>query len=263
MKNVIALLMVLGLVAPLMADTDVTVSADGADATISAATTGGIRGVGIEVRMEAGMSLTAVDVLDPCYNAYIDYYYANGVTVLPGDGHPIADADIAGPLALPVSDPCFVVCIGVLDESGNQAAADSSDIVKLTFSGEGNVCIYPDAERGGIVGDDLGVVTVAGCVEVGAVSVCLGDVVTNTTQVPPADGVVTFADINYTLGVYAAGGFAPIAVVSGDVLFAMDVVTNTTQVPPSDGVVTFADINFILGQYAAGGFAPIVCPTPW
>lgn len=69
---------------------------------------------------------------------------------------------------------------------------------------------------------------------------CLGDIVSNTTFMPPPDGVVDGADLGFLLTEWGRnpGSLA-------------DLVTNATFMPPPDGVVDGADLAAMLGAWGA------------
>jgi hypothetical protein len=179
-------MLVLAFAMPLLADVSVTVAEGTANdeiAEVSLAISGGavVRGLAVTVTI-TGANLAAIaDVTDVMagFNAYIDYYYSNtgflgslpGETSLPGTGaHCVARADAAGVLtALPATT--FSISLGALDNSGNQGGVTAGGLlckIKLSnFAGAtANVCVAPDALRGGIVGDTLGTVTVASCANI-------------------------------------------------------------------------------------------------
>ncbi len=183
MRKVLPILLAIAIAAPALADVTVSVAEGTANdeiAEVSLAISGDavVRGLAIKVTI-TGADLAAIaDVTEvmSAFNAYIDYYYSNtgflgtlpDETYLPGSGaHALADPDAAGVLAtLPATT--FVISLGALDNSGNQGGVTTGGLlakVKLSnFAGsDAQVCIEPDALRGGIVGDNLGTVSATGC----------------------------------------------------------------------------------------------------
>jgi hypothetical protein len=123
------------------------------------------RGIALKISLSDGAYIVgAGDVLssDPCYNVNIDYAYdpctGDPCDYQIGEGHPLADADGPG-----VPDPCvsvFSICMGSLDQSGNQdagpSASDDLITLQLHFSGSDTTAtIQVDSLRGGVVGSQL------------------------------------------------------------------------------------------------------------
>ncbi|HOQ05957.1 MAG TPA: hypothetical protein PKY88_12180 [Anaerohalosphaeraceae bacterium] len=183
MRKVLPILLAIAIAAPTWANVTVSVAEGTANdqiAELNLAIDGGsvVRGMAIKVTI-TGADLAAIaDVTDvmSAFNAYIDYYYSNpgflgtlpSETALPGTGaHALANPDAAGVLStLPATT--FVISLGALDNSGNQGGVTAGGLlakIKLSnFAGtSAQVCIEPDALRGGVVGDDLGTVSVSGC----------------------------------------------------------------------------------------------------
>lgn len=189
MRKVLPILLAIAIAMPALADVTVSVAEGTADdqiAELSIAIDGGavVRGAAVKVTISGAELAAIADVTDVMagFNAYIDYYYSNSdflgslpdETALPGTGaHPLADPDAAGVLAtLPATT--FVISLGALDNSGNQGGITAGGLlakVKLSnFAGSSaQVCIEADALRGGIVGDNLGTVTVSGCADIASI----------------------------------------------------------------------------------------------
>ncbi len=186
MRKVLPILLAIAIAAPTWANVTVSVSEGAANdeiAELNLAIDGGsvVRGLALKVTI-TGANLAAVaDVTNvmSAFNAYIDYYYSNpgflgslpNETALPGTGaHALANPDAAGVLStLPATT--FVISLGALDNSGNQGGVAAGGLlakIKLSnFTGSSaQVCIEPDALRGGIVGDSLGTVSAAGCASI-------------------------------------------------------------------------------------------------
>lgn len=72
----------------------------------------------------------------------------------------------------------------------------------------------------------------------GEPEVCLGDFVSNTTFQPPADGIVSGADLGFLLGEWGVSPGSP-----------ADIVDANTFLPPGDGVVDGADLAILLGNW--------------
>lgn len=186
MRKVLPILLAMAIAAPALADVTASVSdATGGVAQIDLAIDGGaiVRGVALKVTI-TGAELASIDdvvIVDPRFNAYIDYYYSNtgfldglaDETELPGTGaHAVADPLAAGVLpSVPATE--FVISVGALDNSGAQGGVDTSavlaQITLSNFAGStAQVCVEADALRGGIVGDTLGTVTDSACADVSA-----------------------------------------------------------------------------------------------
>ncbi|HOL89512.1 MAG TPA: hypothetical protein PK054_11035 [Anaerohalosphaeraceae bacterium] len=184
MRKVLPILLAIAIAAPALADVTVSVSDAGSEtAQIALAIDGGavVRGVALKVTITGAELAAIADVTDvmAAFNAYIDYYYSNpgflgglaDETALPGTGaHALADPDAAGVLAtLPATT--FVISLGALDNSGSQGGVAAGGVlanIKLSnFGGStAQVCIEPDALRGGIVGDNLGTVSATACADI-------------------------------------------------------------------------------------------------
>lgn len=164
MKKILATLVVLALVMPAMAadiDFDVVDNGDGSFSIVYVATTAP-RGLALAIDTDTVdiADTSAASDWDVAFNCFMDY-----ASVTPGydlgDGHPLAAKDVAGEPACPTNE--FSVCMGVLDEGGNQGAGPlgttATPIVVATIltdleAGEcAHITIGEDAFRGGVVGD--------------------------------------------------------------------------------------------------------------
>ncbi|MCK4629524.1 MAG: hypothetical protein KAT56_11005 [Sedimentisphaerales bacterium] len=169
MKNVIIMLAVIAMAAPLYA-------ADPCDVEFSGVGTGGSlvisytcndpctpRGIGLKCEVLNGDTVdvdSGAVVVDPCFNTFIDYAFMDPCNFTIGAGHPMADPCFAG-----VLDPCtgvyeFSICMGVLDQTGNKNAgpAASSPLVSIPLAstvGSVTIRISEDILRGGVVGSAL------------------------------------------------------------------------------------------------------------
>jgi hypothetical protein len=207
MKKFLPILLAAALCLPALADVTVSVSdATGGVAQINLAITGTsvVRGValkvtvtGAEADIDAASDLTVVET---GFNAYVDYYYSNpsflGGLVdendLPGGGaHALADPDAAGVLDLATAKSVFSICLGALDNSGAQGGVDNTTggvlaTIQLDNFADASaqVCVEPDGLRGGIVGDDLGVVTDTACGDIAepVPPTCFSDNLGNFTE---------------------------------------------------------------------------------
>jgi len=74
----------------------------------------------------------------------------------------------------------------------------------------------------------------------GAAPVCMGDVVSNESFLPPGDGTVDGADLAYLLNEWGRNPGSP-----------ADFVTSRTFLPPADGVVDGADLAALLVAWGA------------
>jgi hypothetical protein len=257
MKKILASLLVLALCAPAMADVAITAIADGQDVDISIAVSGGavVRGLALTLDAGAGMTVdpSSASAVNADFNAYIDYYQANGVTELPGgSAHPLATVGAPGPLTAAVEDA--VLCLGVLDQTGAQKGygsdGDASGLLAtITYTGSGDVCLSEDMFRGGIVGDNLGTVSVqVDCVSVGGTgcATCLGDVT--------GDNVVDlFNDLLNIALALDANGYADISPVPAELICA--------DTDGNDVLDLFTDLLNIALALDANGYADIPCPA--
>ncbi len=165
MKN---LMLVLVLVAAVPAMAVVTFTAEdigGGQLKISYTTTEGDLPRGIALRIEiTGTGTIDEDAMvahDPAFNTFIDWAYSNPSGYVVGNGHAMANP--AGPGVLPPGFHTLAsVCMGVLDEGGNQVAgpatADPLITLQLVGIGSASVEITADTLRGpdsGVVGSTL------------------------------------------------------------------------------------------------------------
>ncbi|MCK5271240.1 MAG: hypothetical protein KAJ52_01640 [Sedimentisphaerales bacterium] len=169
MKNVIIMLAVIAMAAPLYAadPCDVVFAGDGSTGSLvlSYTTNNGAlpRGIGLKCEVLAGDTVDVDSdavVADPCFNTFIDYAFMDPDNFVIGAGHPMADPCYAG-----VLDPCtgvdvFSICMGALDQTGNQNAGPATSTmlvgVPLTSTaGSVTIRISEDILRGGVVGSAL------------------------------------------------------------------------------------------------------------
>ena len=128
------------------------------------------RGVALKVTITGNGEIQNGDLgdglvsIDAAYNTYIDWANSNPVAYAVGDGHPFADPTGAGAVTFPASE--FSVCMGVLDETGNQlpGPGTSANLITIQLQGSGTVGVVVDAdysrapdggEGGGAVGSVL------------------------------------------------------------------------------------------------------------
>ena len=172
MKKILATLVLLALVMPAAA-VDVTVVPSATETCafdIMINTTGAevVRGVAVTVSLDAATvgdatngENGAVVAVNSAMNCYMDYASTTPATYALGDGHPLADLSAAGEPTFPASD--FSVCLGVLDETGNQGGLNTGGTAEvlctIVVSGSTTVTIAEDTYRGGIVGDDIDTVS--------------------------------------------------------------------------------------------------------
>lgn len=166
MKRLMAIL-VLVVAVPAMAAVNITaVDATGGKLQIAYTTTDGDlpRGVALRISLSNGavVDTTAPVVVDPAFNAFIDWAYSNPLNYAVGDGNPLAKFDMAGALDADAAD--FSVSMGVLDPTGNQGAGPASTTNLITIQLKSipldgtNVTISGDTLRGpasGVVGSVL------------------------------------------------------------------------------------------------------------
>jgi hypothetical protein len=164
MKKILVALLVLALGIPALADVAVTwTDLGGGHLQIKVAPTAGaaVRGVALKLTRTAGDAAigATTDAAVTQFNTNIDYAFSHSATYDVGQGHPLATADQAGELAdFPAST--FSLCSGYLDASRAGVVVDSFFDVYYTLTTDSTITIELDPIRGGIVGDDLGAVTV-------------------------------------------------------------------------------------------------------
>lgn len=169
----LALLLVLAMAVPAMAAVTFTADGDGSLKIYYTADPGdNPRGVALRISLSDGATCGPDDVVavNPQFNTYIDYAASNPGNFEVGQGHPLAKATEAGALDAAASE--FSVCIGVLDEAGNQAPASDGGphlLVELNVSADCTATICADTLRGpdsGVVGSVLESNLQEGCIEV-------------------------------------------------------------------------------------------------
>jgi hypothetical protein len=166
MKKYICLIMVICLTASFAQAQDVTFSLSGSGAlVIDYTSTTPPRGIALKCTVLGG-DLVSIDTgavtQDPCFNTNIDYAYTEytgGGTYNIGDGHPIADPCGPGVLAPTTDIDQFSICLGVLDQSGNQKPGPSATTlvtVPLTSAASSvTILVEEDGLRGGVAGSQL------------------------------------------------------------------------------------------------------------
>jgi hypothetical protein len=121
-----------------------------------------VRGLALNVQLSNNATAVYSDIvsINPAFNVFIDYAFAYpGYNI--GDGHPFANPGAPSPVISPVS--FFSISMGVLGPTGGGAPAVVPNL--LTFriqdggAGFSSVTLSPDALRGGVVGDNIGTVT--------------------------------------------------------------------------------------------------------
>jgi len=169
----LALLAVLAMAVPAMAAVTFTATGDGSLKIYYSAPEGEApRGVALRVSLSDDAVAGPDDVVavNPEFNTYIDFAASNPGNFNVGDGHPLAKATEAGALEAAASE--FSICMGVLDESGNQAPASTGDdilLIELNVSASCTATICADTLRGpdsGVVGSVLESNLQEGCIEV-------------------------------------------------------------------------------------------------
>ena len=125
----------------------------------------GIRGIALNVRLSDNATAVYSDTVSihPVFNTFIDYSITNPTGFDVGVGHPFAYPGQAGALEDPAS--FFTLCMGALDLTGGQALAPAVVENMITFrildggAGFSFVTLSEDALRGGVIGDNIGTVT--------------------------------------------------------------------------------------------------------
>ena len=170
MKNVIIMLAVIAMAAPLFAQDVIFTEGDcsGGNLVLNYTTNNGAlpRGIGLKCEVLNGDTVdvdAAGTTADAAFNTNIDYafskYLAAEIYAI-GDGHPIADPCGPGVLDPATGVDVFSICMGVLDQSGNQgagpaAAAPLVSIPLTSTAGSVTIRISEDDLRGGVVGSAL------------------------------------------------------------------------------------------------------------
>ena len=168
MKNVIIMLAVVAMAAPLFAQ-DVTFTegdCSGGSLVLNyTCADPGVtpRGIGLKCEVLAGDTVDVDSdavVADPCFNTFIDYAFMDPCNFAIGDGHPMADPCGAGVLDPSTGVDVFSICMGALDQTGNQLAGPgaSSPLVSIPLAstaGSVTIRISEDDLRGGVVGSAL------------------------------------------------------------------------------------------------------------
>jgi hypothetical protein len=155
MKKLVLALMVIGIAIPAMALDISLVDNGGGSATIqyTASATEFVRGVAIIVTSD--VPITAVSGINPQFNTYMDAASEDPANYIIGvTGTPIADPAAVGQLPLPALS--ISLSLGVLDQSGSQAAASSNgtyNLATIETCQAATITIEEDPLRGGIVGD--------------------------------------------------------------------------------------------------------------
>lgn len=174
-EKIVMILAVLLMAAPALATVNFVaedVGGDSGQLKISYTCDGGElpRGIALKVTLTGnnGHVVDAGDVIStaPEYNTYIDYANSNPVDYEVGDGHPLADPAGAGVVTFPASE--FSVCMGVLDETGNQLPGPGTcaNLITIQLHGDADddVTVTVDADYsrapdggggGGAVGSTL------------------------------------------------------------------------------------------------------------
>jgi len=174
MKNLIALLVMVLMASPLMADEITITASDSGGGVLSVFYTvvsGAPVGISLNFACSDGATTTAAGVtnVDPLFPVYLDQAHDTGSTYNfdPVQGSPLANADAAGVPAGAVST--FAICMGRL---GQAAPALGTPIklcdIQLTQGTAASTCvtIAADTLRGGVVGSVFTVNVPAACVEV-------------------------------------------------------------------------------------------------
>lgn len=195
MKKLLVSLLVLACVAPALADVAITATDEGdGQLKISILPSGGavVRGVALKLSNTDGAVIDAVaDVVATQFNTFIDYAYSNPVGYDVGEGDPIADPDGPGVATLPAGT--FSLSAGYLDQGGDQGGVEVESFFDVFFdiTVDSTIDIELDTLRGGVVGDNLGTVTVqpSQLLAAGGCN-CMGDI--------NADGLVDLFNDLYT-----------------------------------------------------------------
>jgi hypothetical protein len=172
-EKIVMILAVLVMAAPAMAAVNfVAEDAGSGQLKISYTCDGGEepRGIALKVTLAGnnGHIESEADVIsmEAAYNTYIDWANSNPAGYAVGDGHPLADPAGAGVVTFPASE--FSICMGSLDETGNQLPGPGTcaNLITIQLHGDAddNVSVTVDADYsrapdggggGGAVGSTL------------------------------------------------------------------------------------------------------------
>jgi hypothetical protein len=202
MKKLVLTMLVVALAIPALAvDIKLVDNGDGTGTIVYSAAAGEkLRGVSLEVTLTGGALTAANDVVanlavNPEFNVFMDSAWeeetnGDGFTQEDiGTGTPLAIAgktdgvNNKGPIVSAAGVTNFSICMGVLDEDGDEikqeAAAEGTDIALITIAVDGatDVTIIADPIRGGVAGQELVALTIGGdtAITIGD-DACAGDI---------------------------------------------------------------------------------------
>ena len=260
MKKVIIMLAVVAMAAPTFADVIFTGDGSTGSLVISYTTTDGDlpRGIGLKCEVLAGDTVdvdAAGTTTDAAFNTNIDYAFSKYLaaeTYAIGDGNPLADPDGPGVLDPTTGVSVFSLCMGVLDQSGNQGAgpATAASLVSVPVSNCSSasvtIRISEDDLRGGVVGSalttNLPIDVVVSCA---ACTTCQGDL--------DNDNVVGLSDFMAYFNVLNPVAFADI--LPGDAGW------HDCGDVDGDNVIGLSDFMAMFNKLNPVAFADIPCPA--
>jgi hypothetical protein len=121
-----------------------------------------VHGLALNVQLSNNATAVYSDIVSihPAFNTFIEYAFGYGGYNI-GDGHPFANPGAPGAINSPSS--FFTICMGVLNPTGGPAPSVVPDLITFRIQDGGAgfslVTISPDMLCSGVVGDNIGTVT--------------------------------------------------------------------------------------------------------
>jgi uncharacterized repeat protein (TIGR02543 family) len=164
MKKIVAAFLIMALTATSFAVSFSTSDLGGGKMRLSFNVPSGevLRGVALRLCPTAGTAQIASFsdvVVYPPFNTFPDYAFSFPVGYGVGVGHPLANPIGPGVPSFPITS-CYSLCLGVLDQTGNQGGATGSGVLcEIQYTGivgTAQIQIEGDTLRGGpVVGDNV------------------------------------------------------------------------------------------------------------
>jgi hypothetical protein len=244
MKKLVILLAMLLIASPAMAAVEITLSCDGAVATVGYTTDGEIvRAFALDVTVDGG---AIIDV----NHISTDYYIAPGsVSISDGaisnGGNIVASDDFPGTLG-GVGTGGVTIEMASLYADGEPAPGTSGTLFTIEGDADANVAVVLNTIRAGVILEDASAATVvlpADCLIEGAA--CLGDIAL-TTSAPGEDGKVDIGDLQRLLNAMFAA--SPPTFEVDYATYANIDIALTTSAPGQDGKVDIGDLQRLLND---------------